>query len=222
MGFLSHYIKAWGQAHAFIDGVEGYNEGTTQAFAPVETMHMVKESEFRDLIAQIRAGNEAAAAELVRLYEPAIRRAARIRLTDSRLRRLFDSMDISQSVFASFFVRAALGQFELSDPSQLLRLLVSMSRKKLADHARKETAERRDYRRARSVGPNDASLFSDGLGDFFENGHSCPPRGGDALAAFSGHGSRFVDDVRSWQTVEPAIDFDAAAALAFALSTMPP
>jgi endoglucanase len=71
-------------------------------------------------------------------------------------------------------------------------------------------------------GPNDASLFSDGLGDFFANGHSCPPGGGDALAAFSGHGSRFVDDVRSWQTVEPAIDFDAAAALAFALSTMPP
>jgi endoglucanase len=35
--------------------------------------------------------------------------------------------------------------------------------------------------------------------------------------AFSGRGSRFVDDVRSWQTVEPAIDFDAAAALAFAL-----
>ena len=39
-----------------------------------------------------------------------------------------------------------------------------------------------------------------------------------ALKAFSGHGSRFVDDVSAWQTVEPAIDFDAAAALAFALS----
>jgi hypothetical protein len=29
---------------------------------------------------------------------------------------------------------------------------------------------------------------------------------------------RFVDDVRSWQTVEPAIDFTAVAALAFALA----
>ncbi len=27
-----------------------------------------------------------------------------------------------------------------------------------------------------------------------------------------------MDDVRSWQTVEPAIDFTATAALAFALS----
>ena len=31
---------------------------------------------------------------------------------------------------------------------------------------------------------------------------------------FNGHGSRFVDNVSAWQTVEPAIDFDAAAALA--------
>jgi hypothetical protein len=67
-------------------------------------------------------------------------------------------------------------------------------------------------------GPNDASLFADGLDDFFSNGHACPPGGGDALAAFTGHGSRFVDNVSAWQTVEPAIDFDAAAALAFALS----
>ena len=68
-------------------------------------------------------------------------------------------------------------------------------------------------------GPNDASLFSDGLGEFFDEGHTCPPRGGDAYSAFTGRGSRFVDDVRSWQTVEPAIDFTAAAALAFALAS---
>jgi RNA polymerase sigma factor (sigma-70 family) len=102
---------------------------------------------FEDLIRRVRAGDQEAAAELVRKYEPAIRRAARIRLTDSRLRRLFDSMDISQSVFASFFLRAALGQYEIDEPERLLRLLVSMSRKKLADHVREERAARRDYRR---------------------------------------------------------------------------
>jgi endoglucanase len=67
-------------------------------------------------------------------------------------------------------------------------------------------------------GPNDRSLFSDGLGEFFDEGHTCPSRGGDRYQRFSGHGSRFVDDVRSWQTVEPAIDFTATAALAFALT----
>ena len=48
-------------------------------------------------------------------------------------------------------------------------------------------------------------------------GHDLPGDGGDRYAAFTGHGSRFVDDVRSWQTVEPALDFTATAALAFAL-----
>jgi hypothetical protein len=66
-------------------------------------------------------------------------------------------------------------------------------------------------------GPNDATLFDDGLGDFFDTGRTCPPDGGDPYAAFTGHGSRLVDDVRSWQTVEPALDFTATAVLAFAL-----
>ena len=66
-------------------------------------------------------------------------------------------------------------------------------------------------------GPNSADLFADGLGEFYEEGHACPTDGADAYAAFTGHGSRYVDDVRSWQTVEPAIDFTAAALLAFAL-----
>ena len=66
-------------------------------------------------------------------------------------------------------------------------------------------------------GPNDKGLFSDGLGEFFYEGRTCPPDHKDRFKRFTGHGSRYVDDVRSWQTVEPAIDFTAAAALAFAL-----
>ena len=66
-------------------------------------------------------------------------------------------------------------------------------------------------------GPNDAGLFSDGLGGRFATMRRCPAHGGDRYARYTGHGSRFVDDVRSWQTVEPAIDFTGAAALAFAL-----
>ena len=108
---------------------------------------MSEENAFQDLIREIRAGNEAAAAELVRLYEPAIRRAARIRLADSRLRRLFDSMDISQSVFASFFVRAALGDFEIGGADDLLKLLARMVRNKVSNQVDRQQAARRDYRR---------------------------------------------------------------------------
>jgi RNA polymerase sigma factor (sigma-70 family) len=102
---------------------------------------------FEALIHRVRAGDEQAAAELVRRYEPAIRRAARIRLVDTRLNRLLDSMDICQSVLASFFVRTALGQYQLETPDQLLRLLATMTRNKLAGVAKGQRAQRRDYRR---------------------------------------------------------------------------
>jgi RNA polymerase sigma-70 factor (ECF subfamily) len=104
-------------------------------------------SGFHELIRRVRAGDERAAAELVRSYEPAIRRVVRIRLSDPHLGRLFDSMDICQSVMKSFFFRAGLGQYELDTPDQLLRLLATMARNKLANEANHQRAARRDVRR---------------------------------------------------------------------------
>lgn len=102
---------------------------------------------FTDLIRRVRAGDQQAAAELVARYEPAIRRAIRFRLTDPRLRTTIDSMDICQSVLASFFVRAAAGEYELDQPEQLIKLLMVMARNKLASQARKEHAARRTCQR---------------------------------------------------------------------------
>jgi RNA polymerase sigma-70 factor (ECF subfamily) len=94
--------------------------------------------DFAALMRRVRAGDEEAAAELVRHYEPVIRRVVRIRLVDARLRRVFDSQDICQSVLGSFFVRAALGQFEVDTPEDLLKLLTQMARNKLSDQARRQ------------------------------------------------------------------------------------
>src|SRR4051794_34587975 len=102
---------------------------------------------FRELILRVRAGDAEAAAEVVRAYEPEIRRAVRLRLTDPSLRRVLDSMDVCQSVLANFFVRAAAGQFDLDQPDQLLRLLVVMARNKLRDQVSHLHAARRDLRR---------------------------------------------------------------------------
>jgi RNA polymerase sigma-70 factor (ECF subfamily) len=110
---------------------------------------MPDEITFPELIARIRAGDSEAAAELVRRYEPTIRRVARVRLGDTRLQRLFDSMDICQSVFGSFFVRTALGEYDLQTPEQVLNLLVTMSRKKVVDQTRRAGAARRDFRRVK-------------------------------------------------------------------------
>jgi RNA polymerase sigma-70 factor (ECF subfamily) len=107
----------------------------------------ISETSFAEFLSRIRSGDESAAEELVRLYEPLIRREVRLRLEDDRLRRAFDSLDVCQSVFASFFTRASSGEFDLQQREHLVRLLVTMARNKLASSARREHRQRRDHRR---------------------------------------------------------------------------
>jgi endoglucanase len=66
-------------------------------------------------------------------------------------------------------------------------------------------------------GPNGSGQFEGGLGDYLDGMRPCPASG-DAYAAFTGHGSSYADDVRSWQSSEPALDMDASGLLAFSLS----
>ena len=119
---------------------------------------MAEPSEFEDLIRRVRDRDEVAATELVRRYEGAIRRVSRIHMRDARLRRTLDSMDICQSVLASFFVRAALGQYELRTPEQLLRLLASIARNKVTNQANRQIAQRRDHRRDIAIGDDAGQL----------------------------------------------------------------
>ena len=117
---------------------------------------------FEELIRRVRAWDQEAAAELVRRYEPAIRRAVRVRLAGARLGNLLDSMDICQSVLRSFFVRAASCQFDLETPEQVLKLLTAMARNKLTSQARKQHARRRDNRRASALGDEGSRLVAAG------------------------------------------------------------
>ncbi len=107
---------------------------------------MLSTGSFRTFIARIRAGDEDAARDLVAQFEKVIRREVRLRLEDHRLLRVFDSMDISQSVLTSFFSRMTTGHFELETPDQLINLLIGMTRNKLAMQVRRQRARRRDNR----------------------------------------------------------------------------
>ena len=102
---------------------------------------------FADFLRRIRAGDTEAASELVRKYEPEIRMEAKLRMRDPRLHRVVDSMDICQSVLASFFVKAASGGYDLESPERLLALLVTIARRKVAYHARRHKAQMRDQHR---------------------------------------------------------------------------
>lgn len=99
--------------------------------------------DFSDFLARIRSGDERAAADLFRQFEAVIRREVRFRLTDPSVTRVHDDDDVCQSVLASFFVRASLGQYDLHDPAQLRQLLLSIARNKAALAARRQHAQKR-------------------------------------------------------------------------------
>ncbi|MFO0970405.1 MAG: ECF-type sigma factor [Gemmataceae bacterium] len=113
---------------------------------------MTPDNQFQQLMGRVRARDEEAAAELLRRYESVVRRVIRINLRDARMRRLLDSMDVCQSVMATFFARTALGEYEVESPEQLLNLLASIARHKLINQAARLKARRRDIRRDDSLG----------------------------------------------------------------------
>jgi RNA polymerase sigma-70 factor (ECF subfamily) len=108
---------------------------------------MNPESPFTELIERVRSGDEQAASELVKQFEPVVRRELRFRLRDNRARFELDSMDISQSVLGNFFVRVAARQYDLKEQGDLVKLLVTMTRNKVAENLRAQHRQRRDSRR---------------------------------------------------------------------------
>jgi DNA-directed RNA polymerase specialized sigma24 family protein len=99
--------------------------------------------DFATLLALSQTGDEVAASRLVREYEPELRRYVRFRLTHPGLRRFVDSLDICQSVLASFFVHLQEGRLDLVEPRQLARLLAVMADNKVRDKVRQHRSVRR-------------------------------------------------------------------------------
>ena len=101
---------------------------------------------FSALLEQARSGQSNAATELVRRYEPELRRFVRVRLTDARLRRFIDSVDICQSILGRFFTGFFAGKYQIQGPDQLIALLLHMARNELCDQLRRQRAARRGGR----------------------------------------------------------------------------
>jgi DNA-directed RNA polymerase specialized sigma24 family protein len=102
---------------------------------------MSDSDEFSELIAAIRAGEEAAAARLLAKFDSYMERVVRFQMRHrgdyNRLRPQVGASDICQSVFKSLFDGLRKGRFELSRPEQLEKLLSAMSRLKIATEGRK-------------------------------------------------------------------------------------
>lgn len=117
---------------------------------------------FLELIRRLRQGDQQAAFELVKSYESVIRVAVRARLHDPVYNRIFDSMDICQSVMASFFPRAMLGQYDFEEPRQLVALLITMAKSKVSNQIRYYRTQRRNVKRDQSQNDTGAEELTGG------------------------------------------------------------
>jgi RNA polymerase sigma factor (sigma-70 family) len=107
-------------------------------------------NQLAELMNRLQKGDHTAAAELVAAYEPELRRYVRFRMSSPQMRRLVESADISQSVFAKFFVDIQSRAGCPESPQQLRRLLITMTRNKINDHVRHHQAAKRDMRRVQT------------------------------------------------------------------------
>jgi RNA polymerase sigma-70 factor (ECF subfamily) len=108
-----------------------------------------------DLLQRCQAGDPEAAQQLFACYAQRLARVA-----DQHLGRKVavreDAEDVVQSVFRTFFRRAAAGEFRVDRADQLWNLLVTITLRKTSTRGRYHTAERRDVG---AEEPSDAGLL---------------------------------------------------------------
>src|SRR5262249_7796645 len=85
----------------------------------------------------------AAAAALLREFQPALHREARLMLNDEQLRPVVGPSDIVQSACALFFLSLRAGQFDLEHPGQVANLLVQLAHNRVRSHRAKHRAGKR-------------------------------------------------------------------------------
>jgi RNA polymerase sigma-70 factor (ECF subfamily) len=95
---------------------------------------------------KLRAGDESAAAQIFNRYAGRLIALARSRM-DQRMRQMMDPEDIVQSVYQSFFVRQARGEFDIHDWDSLWGLLATITLRKCGHQIERYRTARRDPRR---------------------------------------------------------------------------
>jgi DNA-directed RNA polymerase specialized sigma24 family protein len=101
-------------------------------------------------LGRLNHGEAEAAQKLWERYADDLVKLARHRMSDVP-RRVADEEDIAQSVFASVCRAAANGRFEqLKTRTELWWLLLTITKQKVANYVRRETAQKRGYGRVNS------------------------------------------------------------------------
>lgn len=98
------------------------------------------------LLAKYRRGDGDAATALYLRYAQRLRHLASAK-TSSSLKKKLDPEDVVQSVFRTFFRRAAAGQYAIPEGEELWQLLLVIGLNKIRSASAFHTADKRDFRR---------------------------------------------------------------------------
>jgi RNA polymerase sigma-70 factor (ECF subfamily) len=109
------------------------------------------QDDFRELMARLRGGDDAAAATVFQEFVARLIRLTRSQL-ETWLRHKVDPEDVVQSVYRSFFVRYQAGQFTVADWDSLWGLLAVITLRKCANQAEHWRAARRDVNQEMNPG----------------------------------------------------------------------
>jgi RNA polymerase sigma-70 factor (ECF subfamily) len=113
---------------------------------------MAASDSFTDVMARLRAGDEAAAREVFQRFVGKLVRLARRRF-DAVLRRKVDPEDVVQSAYKSFFLRYGEGKLEVQDWGNLWGLLTVITLRKCLDRVEYHRAGNRDVQREAAAQP---------------------------------------------------------------------
>jgi RNA polymerase sigma-70 factor (ECF subfamily) len=113
---------------------------------------MTGSESFIDVMARLRAGDEAAARLVFERFVHQLIRLARGQF-DAVLRRKVDAEDVVQSAYKSFFLRYGEGKLEVPDWSKLWGLLTLITLRKCCDRVAYHRAECRDVQREAAAHP---------------------------------------------------------------------
>jgi DNA-directed RNA polymerase specialized sigma24 family protein len=120
---------------------------------------MLGTNEFRELIDRVRERDEQAFQELVRRYGPHLERAARAQLLGTRGKLALTTEDVTQAVFLRLHISLTRGQFELTGPAEMIKLLNVLTHNHVIDEYRKEKTRQRKSRRVENC-DSEASILS--------------------------------------------------------------
>jgi RNA polymerase sigma-70 factor (ECF subfamily) len=124
---------------------------------PVMTEESKKSVSDYSLLNRFRSGDEDAALQLYFRYAERLLKLAK-RETPQELATRFDPEDIVQSVFRTFFRRAASGQYEAPEGDELWKLLLVMALNKVRGRGAYHRADKRDIRRTQPIPDSDAGV----------------------------------------------------------------